>query len=218
MSPFNILKYAREKELDIIGITDHNSTRQCLTVMKMARENDVLVLPGCEVNTREEVHCVALFETIELADEFQDYLDMHLPDIKNNPEYFGFQVVVNEEEHIIYEEEKLLIAGLKVSIEDVEKKVHQLGGIFYPAHIDRKANGIYAQLGVLPVHLKMDALELSYQADDQKMMHEHPEIKNYCIIRSSDAHYPEDIGRANSEFDLPERSFKALKEMFLKCG
>ena len=82
MSPKAIILAASEKKLDIIGITDHNSTRQCRVVTAEAQKAGITVYCGAEVTSKEEVHCLAFFENFKKLDEFQQFLDKHLPDIK----------------------------------------------------------------------------------------------------------------------------------------
>ena len=103
MSPRNIIQKAIEQGLDIIAITDHNSTRNVKTCMELGDKNNLFVIGGCEINTQEEVHCLAYFPDLEKLDEFQNFLDEHLPDIKNNPDIFGQHVAVDEDDNIIYE-------------------------------------------------------------------------------------------------------------------
>ncbi|PKO99586.1 MAG: histidinol-phosphatase, partial [Bacteroidetes bacterium HGW-Bacteroidetes-9] len=161
MSPKVIVEAAKSKKLDIIGITDHNSTRQCRVVAGEAIKAGITVYCGVEVTTKEEVHCLAFFENFEKLDEFQHYLDVNLPDIKNDTALFGYQVVVNEAEEIVNEEEKLLISAINKSIDQVETEVHRLDGIFIPAHVNRPKYSLISQLGFIPPDLKFDALELS---------------------------------------------------------
>ena len=78
------------------------------------------MLCGTEINSIEEVHALAYFPTLEKLAEFQAYLDHHLPNIKNDPDKFGYQVVVDAEEQITYEEERLLISALDVDINTIE--------------------------------------------------------------------------------------------------
>ena len=108
MSPVRIVEKALTEKLDVIAITDHNTTRQCREIMELGLEHGLWVICGAEVNTREEVHCIALFETINQAEIFQAYLDKYLPDIENMPDIFGYQVWVNRNEEILGEESKLL--------------------------------------------------------------------------------------------------------------
>ena len=57
MSPRNIIAMAKQKKLDIIGITDHNSTRQAIIIQEKAQKEGIFVLAGVEISTREEAHC-----------------------------------------------------------------------------------------------------------------------------------------------------------------
>jgi hypothetical protein len=211
MSPVNIISEAARKGLDIIGITDHNSTRHCSLISRLAAEKAIYVLQGAEVTTKEEVHCLAFFENTDTLGLFQAFLDANLPDILNHPKIFGHQVQVDENDLIVYEEKKLLINAISKSLKEVEVFVHSLGGIFIPAHIDRKKNSIYSQLGLLPDNLEADALEISRASSVEIFTASYPEIRKFPIVRNSDAHYPEDIGKATTHFLINLPSFSEIK-------
>jgi PHP family Zn ribbon phosphoesterase len=214
MSPLNIIRKAKEKGIDIIGITDHNSTKHCELVEKIGKANGVFVLKGAEVTTKEEVHCLAFFDNIRTLNEFQLYLELNLPDTPNNPEKFGYQVVVDENENIIENVEKLLISALGQSIDQIEKKVHQLGGIFIPAHVNRSKNSLISQLGFVPSNLKVEALEISKHITKEEFLMKNQYLKNYTFIQSSDAHFIENIGDAFTTLTLEELSFAEIKRYF----
>lgn len=211
MSPVNIIRKAREMKLDIIGITDHNSTRQVALIDELGRENGVFVMAGAEVTTREEVHCLTFFETVEELTEFQFYLDRHLIVIKNDPDRFGYQVVVDRDEQIVYQEERLLIAAIDQSIDELEVKVHELNGLFIPAHVNREKYSLTSQLGFVPVDIKADALEISRHISKEKFLEANPKLNGFNILRNSDAHTPEMIGEISSEFFIESCSFKEIK-------
>lgn len=208
MSPVRIIQVAKSKNLDIIGITDHNSTLHADVMIELGKKKGIVVFPGVEINTREEVHCLAFFENAENTVKFQEYLDQNMPGFKNKPERFGHQIQVNEQEEILMEVENLLIAGLTVGIEEVEKKVHELSGVFIPAHVDRPMNGIYAQIGFIPEDLKVDAIEVSAAVNFSEFLEKRKELKGATIITNSDAHYPDQIGQAITEFYMEEPTFK----------
>ncbi len=213
MSPVNIIREAKAKGLDIVGITDHNSTRQAPIVRNYGRKEGIYVLTGVEINTREEIHCLAFFENDLLLAEFQAYLDAHLPDIANNPDRFGYQVVVDTDDNILYEEPKLLISGINQAIHEVEQTVHRLNGIFIPAHIDKPVFSIVSQLYFMPDNLQVDALELSSHTDKESFTKKRADLKNYCYIRSSDAHYVEDIGKVCTILDINNLTFSEIKRI-----
>ncbi|HLN21740.1 MAG TPA: PHP domain-containing protein [Bacteroidales bacterium] len=218
MSPVNIISEAVRKGIEIIGITDHNSTRHCKLVSRLAAAHGIFTMMGAEVTTREEVHCLAFFENTDTLDLFQEYLDEHLPDIRNIPEFFGDQVQVDEKENIIYTEERMLANALDISLEEIESFVHCNDGIFIPAHIDRQKNAIYSQLGFIPAGLKAEALEVSWRNSRNSFAEGRSDLAGYNLITNSDAHLPESIGRAFTEYWLAAPSFKEMKLAFLKKG
>lgn len=214
MSPRNIIAKAKELKLDIIGITDHNTTRHCDLTRRLGESNGIFVMMGAEVTTREEVHCLTFFEKTESLDEFQEYLSEHLPFVQNKPSIFGYQVVVDEDENIIDEIDSLLIVGINQSIEKVRAKVRELNGLFIPAHVDRERHGVLSQLGFMPRDLKPDAIEF-YRANTREVfLNTHPEFSKYVLIRNSDAHLPEYIGSRYSTFTLDYPSFNEISMAF----
>lgn len=211
MSPANIVSEAVKKGLDIIGITDHNTTRHCNLISRMAAEKGVFVMQGAEITTKEEVHCLAFFENTDALNLFQEFLDTNLPEILNDSERFGYQVQVDENDMVVYEEKRLLTNAISKSFEEVESFIHSLEGLFIPAHVDRMKNSIYSQLGFLPANMKADALEISRLSSPAKFSITHPEINKYPLIRSSDAHFPDLIGTAFTNFSIKEPAFSEIK-------
>lgn len=209
MSPVNIVRRAKEQHLDIIGITDHNATGHNSLVTELAQREGIMVLMGAEVNTQEEVHCLVFFETIDLLMNFQEFIDKHLPVIINRPELFGYQVMVDEHENILYSEDRLLISALKTGLEEVEKKVHQLEGICIPAHINKTKNSIFSQLGFIPAGFSYDALEISLQETATTINLQ--DQQDVTLVRNSDAHYLKDIGTNKMCFHLEDGNFSEVR-------
>ncbi len=214
MSPRHIVDKAVEKGLDMIAVTDHNTTRQFPVVQNAAAEHGLRVLGGVEVNTREEVHCLAYFETLRQLEVFDSLLYDRLADIPNEPDRFGHQVLVDEQELIVDQPRKLLISAVDMSIGEVEQEVHQMGGLFVPAHIDRMHNGIIAQLGFIPGDLNCDAMEISIHSNIPQMIDQYPYLNQHAIIRGSDAHHPEDIGHGMTRLEVEELSFEEIRKAF----
>lgn len=212
MSPKKIIEKAKAKELDIIGITDHNSTKQCSVMKKTGDKNGIFVLQGVEITTKEEVHCLAFFENNDKLSKFQNYIEQHLPDIKNNVNLFGYQVVVDDNENIVEQIDTLLISAINRSISQIEKEVHSLGGLFIPAHIDKLKNSVISQLGFLPEDLNVDALELSKHTTKKKFLDKNDYLKQYSFIQSSDAHYVDNIGDVSTKLLMNEISFGEIKQ------
>lgn len=212
MSPVVIVDKALERGLDIIGITDHNSTRQCAEVHKVGNQKGLTVFCGAEVTTKEEVHCLTFFENFEKLEAFQAYLDEHLPNIPNDTDKFGHQVWVNADEEIEGQEERLLISALNQSIDEVEQKVRELNGLFIPAHIFRPSFSVYSQLGFMPFDISPDAIGMSASVDVEEQLKKHPELKQYTVLRSSDAHFPDQIGSHYSIIEMEEAGFEELRK------
>ena len=58
MSPSAIVQRALARGLDMIAISDHNTTRQVKVTQKIGRANGLFVLGGVEVTSQEEAHCL----------------------------------------------------------------------------------------------------------------------------------------------------------------
>ncbi|MBV5315436.1 MAG: PHP domain-containing protein [Prolixibacteraceae bacterium] len=215
MSPSTIVNLALKRGLDIIGITDHNSTKQCKMVWELAKKTGLVVIPGCEMTSREEVHCLGLFEDFESLAIFQNFLDNHLTLIPNNISIFGFQVVVDENENVLEEIDNYLGASLDVSIEEIEQKVHELSGIFIPAHVDRPRNSLFSQLGFIPPELKIDALQISKLAIEKAVRQRYGITPEITLVKFSDSHYADDLGKTYTLFEMEEPSFKELRKALL---
>ncbi len=209
MSPRRILASAKKKEIDILGICDHNSTENSLAIMNAAKEMNIGVIPGMEVTSREEVHILALFDDIKNALKLQERIFENLPG-KNDEEAFGMQVIVNEKEEVLGFSDKLLIGATTIPLEEVIQLIHAFGGMTIASHIDRESFSIIGQLGFVPDNLELDALEISPKITFEEAKNKYP--YNYPITCSSDAHYPDDIGKGFTSFLLEDKTVAEIKK------
>lgn len=212
MSPATIVRLAKERGLDLIAITDHNTTLHCGLVGELAREQGLSVLYGSEVNTREEVHCLAYFEDLSALDQFQLYLDRHLPRIPYPPEKFGYQALVDREERIVRLIDYYLGVALDQSIDQVEQEVHRLGGLFVPAHVERTLYGLFNQLGFLPKGLRCDAMGIMRRNQAEEVRKKFGLPDSMALIKASDAHTPGDIGAGCTRFEMEALTFDEIKK------
>jgi hypothetical protein len=150
-----------------------------------------------EVQTQEEVHVLCLLDSLEQLAAWQALVDPHLPPLENDPEFFGEQFVVDDTGDFIRREERLLITSIDLSIEEVFFEVARLGGLAIPAHVDRKAFGLIANLGFVPPELPVEALEISRRLSPEQARLALPQVRNYPLIRSGDAHRLDEILGAN---------------------
>lgn len=183
MTPNNIVGMAQIKELDVIAVCDHNTALNLPAVSAVAREAGVLLLPGIEAETREEVHMLCYLPTVDAALELGDYLYSNLPAIPNKPKFFGNQNILDEDDEQTGTLEKLLIQSTTLSIEEIADKCRALGGVPVPAHINRPANSIIANLGFIPPKLAFKAVEVYKGLPVQGV-----DLAGYHVLSSSDAH------------------------------
>lgn len=212
MSPINIVEKANELGLNIIAITDHNSCKNAKVIANIAAKNGILVLCGAEVTTSEEVHCVCLMPDDASLLEFQDFIDSKVIFFPNSVEKFGYQLVIDENEDVIEEIPHLLINAIDCDIKSLQVKVDELGGIFIPAHVDRSSFSLSSQLGFVPPDLQFDVMELSYHAERNHFLENFSWFQNYKYIRSSDAHFVNDIAKIFTEFELEMLDFQHVKK------
>jgi len=188
MIPPLIVERAEQLALGIIAITDHNSAENVEAVIEAARGHELAVLPGMEVQTREEVHLLCLFQTVDQVLSWQEEVYLHLPPLKNNDEVFGPQFVVDASGEFVRYNERLLLTSVSLSVEEVAAAVKARNGLCVASHIDRPAFSLLANLGFVPSGANLSALELSRQANLEQLRAANPSIDGYAFIASGDAH------------------------------
>ena len=210
MTPNNIVNMALVKGLDIISVTDHNSGANLEAVSRCARKNGLLFIPGMEVETSEEVHLICLLPDLDRAAQLHRYINMALPDLQNRKDIFGEQMILDENDHIIDEEMRMLVTATSLSVYDVSSLVRQLDGAVIPAHVDRSSYSMISNLGWIPEDLEIRYLEISRCCDKYAYKAQKPELDRFRLIRSSDAHYLGDILERESWLELDELSPEAV--------
>lgn len=212
MTPPKIIHAARAKGLAMIAVTDHNSAANVPAVLAAAENSRVVVIPGMEIQTREEVHLVCLCETAADVVSLQDFIQQKMPPLKNNIRAFGNQTVMDSKGQPMREEERLLLTSTDLSVEEVVSEVTRLGGICIPAHVDRPSYSLLASLGFVPPGLNVPAVEISRHTTAEESRFLFPALKNFNIIGSSDAHVLTDIGIQHTYIVIEgPPSFRELK-------
>lgn len=202
MTPANIAGMAFINGLNAIALTDHNTVKNCTALKNAAEQYGITVLYGMELTTDEEVHTVCLFPDEKSANEWNDYVYSKLQKIKNNPNIFGSQFVMDETDKILGEEEYLLINATNISFEEVFAPVYDLGGIAYPAHVDKNANSLISNLGFVPPDSTFKIAEVHNTEKIETICTTHPYFEDCKIISSSDAHYLPDINKAKNYLEI----------------
>ncbi|MEG2381301.1 MAG: PHP domain-containing protein [Oscillospiraceae bacterium] len=201
MTPNNIVNMARLKGLNIIAVTDHNSCGNVGAVIQAAGD-DLLILPGMEIETSEEVHVLCYFPTLPKANDMWNIIKKNMNSLKNRPEIFGNQYYMNSNDEIVGEEENLLVSATNLTIYDVINHAKECGGVAVPAHIDRASYSVLANLGFIPPDLSVKTVEIT-NANVEKLK---PKYSQYGIITNSDAHYLGDISEANHFLDIVSKN------------
>ncbi len=193
MTPANIAGMASIKGLDVIALTDHNSCRNCPAAMAHGRDYGVIVIPGMELCTSEEVHIICLFPALENALVFDEYVYEHMLPIKNREDIFGKQQIVDENDEVTGTVENLLINATDIAFDDAFSLAASYGGIAYPAHVDKTSTSVLSNLGFVPPDSAFTCAEFHDLKNLHRIQKEHPYFLQCNIISSSDAHYLEDI-------------------------
>lgn len=213
MHPRALVERALEAGLDLIAICDHNSSENAPFVMKAAYGKKLNVLPGMEVTTSEEVHILAIFDSLPSLNEMQKIVYLHLAG-ENDERRFGIQAIVDENGEVEGINKKLLIGATDLSLDKLLNRIHELKGLAIAAHIDRESFSVLSQLGFIDEKIKFDALEITPATGIKKARIKYRELSNYSFIISSDAHFLKDIGTATTRVVLQEASVAELKMAF----
>lgn len=215
MTPGNLVGMAKINGLEAIALTDHNAMQNISAAMKIGEAYDIVVIPGMELETAEEIHVVCLFPDTESLSAFQDVVvESYGPKIPaNRPEIFGKQLIYNEEDEECGELERMLLIPSGITIDDVFGIVEGLGGIAFPAHVDRDSYSVLTTLGALPYGYKNGFVEISCECSREEIVKTYPELEKYKLLPSSDAHYIDKIQEAGgAELLVEELSAKGVIE------
>ena len=205
MTPANILGMAVVKGLDMVAISDHNAAGNLPTAQKIADAYGILLIPAMEITTREEVHMLGYFPSVDAAVEFGKMLREHLPARKNKPSLFGDQWIMDEDDHVIGTEDALLIGATDLPLTEAAKRVREYGGVPVPAHINRGSNGLLINLGFMPDDPVFTTVEVWRHLPCPL-----EPLEGRHVLHSSDAHYLGDILEQESMLHLPEKSVSAF--------
>lgn len=205
MTPANICGMAFIKGLQAIAVTDHNTARNLPYVREAADHYGLILLPGLEITTKEEVHLLGYFPSVEAAVEVGEIISSHLPPMKNNPRFFGNQLVMNTDDETVAEEDRLLIGATDLTLSECTRIIREHEGAAVPAHINRGSNGLLVNLGFMPPEPEFPVLEVSPALPvDEKI------IAGKRLLHSSDAHRLGDILEPVSDLETERFSLGGL--------
>lgn len=193
MLPEFILARAQQLGLKLLAVTDHNSAENVAAMLAAAEGTTITVFPGMEVQTREEAHMLCLFDTLEQVTRWQEEVYAHLPPLKNKDDVFGVQIMLDANGEAVGYNERLLLTSTFFSVEEVVQRVRDLSGLCIPAHVDRPAYSVIANLGFIPPDLEIVGVEISRLIGPKQARARFPELERYSLIANSDAHRLKDM-------------------------
>ena len=214
MTPGTIAGVGKLNGLDILALTDHNSSLNVPAALAAGKAYGVEVIPGMEITTREEVHLLGIFPTLEQASAFQELIWNRLPDVPNHPEVFGEQILYDSSDRPIGTVKRLLLQSVMLGVEEVGTAIKVCGGLTIAAHVNRRSYSLIGQLAVVPEGLKLDAVEIDRSLSYRGFLEKFQELGCYPVLCSSDAHRLTDlVGSHRPRLFLDEASFAALEEL-----
>jgi PHP family Zn ribbon phosphoesterase len=209
LPPSYLAELAAAKGVQVLALTDHNSSLNCPAFKVHCKRLGIIPLFGMEATTQEEIHVLCLFANLEASLAWSEYAYSILMPFPNDPEKTGDQVYVDENDNIEGEVEYFLPNALDLSIEYLGGKAAEYGGIIIPAHVDRSAFSMWSQLGAVSPGpwAAVECVRLPPKVFDQNTGQLHNagillDTLGYPLTTSSDAHYPEDVGRRPFELDI----------------
>lgn len=215
MTPNNIVNMAVLKGLDAIAITDHNTCANAKACMDCAKDTNLVVIPGMEVETAEECHVVCLFADIESTLRMEKVIDEHMPEIKNRTDIFGEQIIMDSQDNIIGYRENMLVTATSLSINQVVDFARKFGGVAIPAHIDKSSYSVLSNLGFIDDNLGFKTVEVKYP-DKLDEIYESKDLSRFRIIHSSDAHYLWDLSEREHFLEVKSLDIGEIIHSLLK--
>ena len=218
MGPKNVIGKLRENSISIAAITDHNSSLNTRGFYNLGLKNNILIFPGMEIQTVEEVHINVIFPDFITADKWDSWIKKSMQDIRCDPDIFGDQPIVNENEEILELYELLLLQSSNYDFETIINKAYNEKLIFFPCHIFEPSFSVTSQLGFLPSHIdpvsgkdKIPFLEIATRTN-LDIIKSNKIYDRKTILTNSDAHYPNDIGK--KYFQIQSKKLETLLDEF----
>lgn len=210
MTPNNIVNMSVLNGLNVIAITDHNSCKNCKALVEAVKKANLLVIPGMEICTNEDIHVICLFETVTDAENFSTYVYSNMPLIPHRPDIFGEQIIMNSDDIEISRESYLLLNATNISVNDILSTTNKYNGTAFPAHIDRSSYSVISSLGDIPPEAGFNTIEISTKGNIEKMKLLHPIIKDKLILINSDSHYLESLVSEKRYIEIDTLSTKSI--------
>ncbi|MEG2450440.1 MAG: phosphoesterase [Clostridia bacterium] len=202
MTPVTIVGEAAIIGLDFVAVADHNAIENVEVALRAGEAYGVKVVPAMELQTDEEIHILCLFENFKDLKAF--FEEIKFSKMQNRKEIFGEQLIMDEDDNVVGELTRMLLASADISSDDVPKLINKHNGVAIPAHIDREMNGMLQILGAVTDGYKTVEISSRASADFVEKWKQ-----THKVVVDSDAHQLCDMSD-KGQIELPEYSVKAL--------
>lgn len=207
----NILQSASSRKgLDIIGVIDCHSPEVLIEIEELVQrdelvelvdgglrfQNTTLIL-GSEIEIYDTychgpIHVLAYFPTLKKMRAFSSWMNLHM-------------------KNITLSSQRIYCGG-----RELQEKVHELDGLFIPAHVftpfkSLYGKGVKSSLSEVFNPERIDAIELGLSSDTQ-MVSGISELQAYPFVTNSDAHSLGKMAREYQKLTLNHASFEELKK------
>lgn len=205
MTPNNILNMAMLKGLDLIAITDHNSTKQLKVISQLQPSFDFVIIPGVEVSVKEGFDVLCYFKTFEDAIQFDSFLKPHLSGDWGN--YTKDNQIITDIYDLTFDVVDTPLTETNLLYGELVKEVRKYDGLLIPAHINRPS---CTPLNTYKLKdMDFDAIEIAPYGKEA-FVKSHPEVHNYIMFHNSDSHSLLTISEKDFSIDLPEKTIEAF--------
>ena len=216
MTPNNLVNMAALAGLQVIAVSDHNTTRNVPAAMKVGEKVGVLVVPAMELTTKEDIHVLCLLPDPDTAEDFRKYVYERLPQRKNRPKAFGHQYVMDENDEILEEETQILNFGSSIGIYETRALLEQFHGLAVPAHIDRPSYSLIGVMGNVDAEMGFRVYETTIDCDRQALMDRYGFRGGF--LSNSDAHDLIAIRDAERTLDVETPTPQGVIEAVRRLG
>ena len=209
MTPNNIAGMGAICGLQIMALTDHNTTKNCPAFFTAAKRQGIIPVAGMELTTAEDIHLVCLFEMLDDAMRFDEAVTACRLKVENKVEIFGRQMIMDGDDEVIGVDDWFLPMATTLSIEEAAALCVAHGGICWPAHIDRPANGVLAVLGAFPDDPPFGIAELHDLDTKDALCEQHGNLNKLMFVSGSDAHYLWDIREKSCSLEIDDEPYSS---------
>ncbi len=169
MTPRAIVEEAVALGIRLLAVTDHQTSANTAACRLAARGTGVTVIPGIEVQTREDVHLVCLLPDEAQMADFATLIESTLP-----PNLTGAGKSM---------------ASVSLTADEVCREAARRQGLAIAAHVERPFFSLFANLGFIPAGMQIAALEIGTVTDPAAFYRKHPDAALRPLVVSSDAHF-----------------------------